>query len=157
MPFSGCVTPSRCQLCAPEPMFPGAASRRPAETMPGAEVDGGDLGEERIVEERARVRVDPLEPVEAVVGVDRVLPDALRVRRHEAVDGGAGALAAVARPVAGEEDDAVAPEGADDVAGGGYAGVSVNIVVIVILGLAFGFLFLGLDRALSRGSKPTPL
>lgn len=40
---------------------------------------------------------------------------------------------------------------------GGYAGVSVNIVAIVILGLVFGFLFLGLDRALSRGRKPTPL
>lgn len=40
---------------------------------------------------------------------------------------------------------------------GGYAGVAVNIVMIVILGLAFGFMFLGLDRALSRKAKPTPL
>ncbi len=36
---------------------------------------------------------------------------------------------------------------------GGYAGVAVNIVVIVVLGLAFGFLFLGLDRLLSKGQK----
>jgi hypothetical protein len=36
---------------------------------------------------------------------------------------------------------------------GGYGGVAVNIVVIVVLGLAFGFLFLGLDRLLSRGQK----
>ncbi len=40
---------------------------------------------------------------------------------------------------------------------GGYAGVAVNIVMIVILGLAFGFMFLGLDRTLSRKVKPTPL
>lgn len=36
---------------------------------------------------------------------------------------------------------------------GGYAGVGVNIIVIVVLGLVFGFLFLGLDRLLSRGQK----
>jgi len=40
---------------------------------------------------------------------------------------------------------------------GGYAGVTVNIVVIVLLGLAFGFLFLGLDRWLSKGQRATPL
>jgi hypothetical protein len=40
---------------------------------------------------------------------------------------------------------------------GGYAGVGVNIVLIVILGLVFGFLFLGLDRLLSRKVLPTPL
>jgi hypothetical protein len=37
---------------------------------------------------------------------------------------------------------------------GGYAGVGVNIVVIVVLGLVFGFIFLGLDRLLSRGARP---
>ncbi len=36
---------------------------------------------------------------------------------------------------------------------GGYAGVGVNIVVIVVLGLVFGFLFLGLDRLLSKGQR----
>ncbi len=40
---------------------------------------------------------------------------------------------------------------------GGYAGVGANIVVIVILGLVFGFIFLGLDRALSKGRKALPL
>ena len=40
---------------------------------------------------------------------------------------------------------------------GGYAGVGVNIIVILVLGLVFGFLFLGLDRALSRGAKPAEL
>jgi hypothetical protein len=40
---------------------------------------------------------------------------------------------------------------------GGYAGVGVNIVVIVLLGLLFGFIFLGLDRALSKGNKALPL
>ncbi len=40
---------------------------------------------------------------------------------------------------------------------GGYAGVGVNIVVIVFLGLLFGFIFLGLDRALSKGNKALPL
>jgi hypothetical protein len=39
----------------------------------------------------------------------------------------------------------------------GYAGVAVNIVVIVLLGLAIGFMFLGLDRVLSRKQKPTEL
>lgn len=40
---------------------------------------------------------------------------------------------------------------------GGYAGVGLNIIVILVLGLVFGFLFLGLDRALSRGAKPAEL
>ena len=39
----------------------------------------------------------------------------------------------------------------------GYAGVAINIVLIVILGLLFALAFLGLDRLLSRGSRPTPL
>ena len=40
---------------------------------------------------------------------------------------------------------------------GGYTGVTVNIVVILLLGLFFGFLFVGLDRLLSRGEKPASL
>lgn len=40
---------------------------------------------------------------------------------------------------------------------GGYAGVAVNIVAIIVLGLTFGFLFLGLDRVLSRKELPPQL
>ncbi len=40
---------------------------------------------------------------------------------------------------------------------GGYAGVFVNIAVILALGLAIGFMFLGLDRLLSGRRSPTPL
>ena len=39
----------------------------------------------------------------------------------------------------------------------GYGGVAVNVVVIIVLGLVFAFAFLGLDRLLSGGRKPTPL
>lgn len=39
----------------------------------------------------------------------------------------------------------------------GYAGVAVNVVVIVVMGLVFALIFLGLDRLLSRGRRPTPL
>lgn len=39
----------------------------------------------------------------------------------------------------------------------GYAGVAINIVGVIILGLLFATIFLGLDRALSKGQKPTPL
>lgn len=39
----------------------------------------------------------------------------------------------------------------------GYAGVGVNIIAIVVLGIIFGFIFLGLDRALSGGRKPVAL
>ena len=39
----------------------------------------------------------------------------------------------------------------------GYLGVGVNIVVILILGVAIGFMFLGLDRLLSRREKPAAL
>ncbi|MEZ5186554.1 MAG: Pr6Pr family membrane protein [Candidatus Nanopelagicales bacterium] len=40
---------------------------------------------------------------------------------------------------------------------GGYAGVAANIVVIVIMGLVFGFMFLLLDRLLSKGHRAHPL
>lgn len=39
----------------------------------------------------------------------------------------------------------------------GYAGVAVNVVVILILGLVFALIFLGLDRLLSKGERPSPL
>lgn len=39
----------------------------------------------------------------------------------------------------------------------GYLGVGVNIIVIIALGLAIGFMYLGLDRALSRKQRPTDL
>lgn len=40
---------------------------------------------------------------------------------------------------------------------GGYAGVVVNIIAIIVLGLIMASIFVGLDRALSRGKKPTSL
>jgi hypothetical protein len=40
---------------------------------------------------------------------------------------------------------------------GGYAGVAINLVVIIILGLVMASIFVGLDKLLSRGAKPTPL
>ena len=39
----------------------------------------------------------------------------------------------------------------------GYAGIAINIVGVVVLGLLFATIFLGLDRLLSRGNKPTQL
>ncbi len=39
----------------------------------------------------------------------------------------------------------------------GYGGVAINILGVVILGLLFATIFLGLDRLLSRGQKPTEL
>ncbi|MFI0432690.1 MAG: Pr6Pr family membrane protein [Candidatus Nanopelagicales bacterium] len=39
----------------------------------------------------------------------------------------------------------------------GYAGIAINLVLIVILGLLMAMMFLGLDRLLSKGAKPTPL
>ncbi len=39
----------------------------------------------------------------------------------------------------------------------GYGGVAINIVGVIVLGLLFATIFLGLDRLLSRGQKPTPL
>ena len=41
--------------------------------------------------------------------------------------------------------------------GEGYGGVAINLVVVIILGLLFATIFLGLDRLLSKGQKPTPL
>ncbi|MFN8126167.1 MAG: Pr6Pr family membrane protein [Candidatus Nanopelagicales bacterium] len=41
--------------------------------------------------------------------------------------------------------------------GEGYGGVAINLVVVIILGIVFASAFLGLDRLLSRGQKPTPL
>lgn len=38
---------------------------------------------------------------------------------------------------------------------GGYAGVAVNMVLILALGLLFGFIYLGLDRLLSGGRRPS--
>lgn len=40
---------------------------------------------------------------------------------------------------------------------GGYAGVAINLVVIIILGLLMASAFVGIDRLLSKGAKPTPL
>jgi hypothetical protein len=40
---------------------------------------------------------------------------------------------------------------------GGYAGIAINLVVIIILGLVMASIFVGLDRLLSRGTKPTQL
>lgn len=39
----------------------------------------------------------------------------------------------------------------------GYVGVALNLLIVVILGLLMATLFLGLDRLLSRGAKPTRL
>ncbi len=39
----------------------------------------------------------------------------------------------------------------------GYGGIAINLVVIIILGLLMASAFVGLDRLLSRGAKPTPL
>jgi hypothetical protein len=36
----------------------------------------------------------------------------------------------------------------------GYAGVAINIAAILALGIGLGFVYLGLDRLLSRGRKP---
>ncbi len=38
--------------------------------------------------------------------------------------------------------------------GPGYQGVAINIAVVLALGLTFGFMYLGLDRLLSRGKRP---
>lgn len=38
---------------------------------------------------------------------------------------------------------------------GGYAGVATNVGVIVVLGVVVAFIFLGLDRLLSGGRKPS--
>lgn len=40
---------------------------------------------------------------------------------------------------------------------GGYAGIGINLVLILVLGLLMASMFVGLDRLLSRGAKPTPL
>lgn len=40
---------------------------------------------------------------------------------------------------------------------GGYAGVGVNIVAILVLGVLIGFVFVGLDRLLSKKQKPAEL
>ncbi len=40
---------------------------------------------------------------------------------------------------------------------GGYAGIAINLVIIIIMALVMASIFVGLDRLLSRGVKPTPL
>jgi hypothetical protein len=42
-------------------------------------------------------------------------------------------------------------------AGSGYAGVAINIVVVVVLALLLAAMYLGLDRLLSHRRRPTPL
>lgn len=39
----------------------------------------------------------------------------------------------------------------------GYVGVALNLLVVLILGLTMAGAFLGMDRLLSRGAKPTPI
>jgi hypothetical protein len=39
----------------------------------------------------------------------------------------------------------------------GYVGVALNLLVVLLLGLAMAGAFVGLDRLLSRGAKPTPM
>ncbi len=39
----------------------------------------------------------------------------------------------------------------------GYAGIAINIVCVVVMGMVLASIWLGLDRLLSKGEKPTPL
>ncbi len=39
----------------------------------------------------------------------------------------------------------------------GYAGIAINIVLVIIMGMVLASIWLGLDRLLSKGEKPTPL
>lgn len=39
----------------------------------------------------------------------------------------------------------------------GWLGVAVNLGLIVLLGLAFGYAYFGIDKALSKGEQPSPL
>lgn len=43
------------------------------------------------------------------------------------------------------------------VSAAGFAGVAINLAAIICVGLLVSFIFLGLDRALSRGKRATPL
>lgn len=40
---------------------------------------------------------------------------------------------------------------------GGFAGVAINLALIIAIGILVACVFLGLDRLLSRGKRPTPL
>ena len=43
------------------------------------------------------------------------------------------------------------------VSAAGFTGVAINLAAIICVGLLVSFIFLGLDRALSRGKRATPL